>query len=131
MQYKAMEVESIIGYCSFDDWLQVLKKKPFNVSSQLFVLDNAFDPLDLVKGKKLYLAQVKIVNNAITVVRRRNARKGIVDGGCHPFHFSCSYFCSLFFRPPVVGFQVSSGGKLIQLPRTFASFSATVPKQFS
>ena len=104
IQYKAMELEFIIGYCSLG-----LKKKPFNVFSQLFALDNVFDLLDLVKSKKLYLAQVKIVNNAITVVRRRNARKGIVDGGTHPFHFSCPCLGLPSLDRPLFGFQVSSG----------------------
>ena len=33
-------------------------------------LDDAFDPLDLAKGEKLYLAHYKIVNNAITLYKR-------------------------------------------------------------
>ena len=73
---RAVRVRAVavagLGYRLLDDWLQVFKKGSFEVFSQLSTFKYASYPLGLAKGKKLYLAQIKVLYYSIASVGRRN-----------------------------------------------------------
>ena len=87
----------ILGYCLFHNCLQVLKKLASNVLRKFFAPEDAFNPLNLAKLEKLYLVQVKIINNTTAFLWGRNAGKYLVNINWHPFHFPRLWLCSSFY----------------------------------
>ena len=53
----------LFGYCLFHNCLQVLKKLASNILRKFFAPEGCFNPLNLAKLEKLYLVQVKVINN--------------------------------------------------------------------